>query len=163
MKDKVAIIIWILLGVLSLATIGYVIYGLTAPKASDIIEIDLDEDETVHTVEFENLCMIPGESSKYTLRLRNKGNKDFDLSFSFNETEQGALKNFVRVQIVAKGEVLSDDLLADLFESQTHVLPFSLENAESFDVEIIYYMPSEVTNEAQNSEASFNLVIQVVN
>ena len=90
--------------------------------------------------------------------------KQYDLSLDFIETEEKTLKHFARVQIVANGDVVCDELLATVFEDEDIILPIDFtEDNKSIELKIVYYLPIEIGNEAKNAEAVFELLLTANN
>ena len=67
------------------------------------------------------------------------------------------------MKIVANGEVISDELLADAFEKEKIVLPVDFDEGENTELKIVYYLPLDVGNEAKNAEAVFELLLTASN
>ncbi len=126
------------------------------------IVVNLSDDNT-EIVEFEALTLVPGEQCEYRIKLKNKNANEYDLSLDFVELEDKTLKNFARVKIVSKDEVLYDELLADAFEDENIVFPIDFEVFRNTELRVIYYLPIEVGNEAKNAEALFKLVLTASN
>lgn len=126
------------------------------------IEVQMEDGET-QSVEFKNLSLVPGEECEYTIKLENSGFGKYDLNLAFVETEEKTLKNFARVKIMAKGEVLCDELLATVFENRDIVLPVDFGEDKNTELRIVYYLPIEVGNEAKNAEAIFELLLTANN
>lgn len=124
----------------------------------NVIDVSVGED-TVQTVEFHNLCLLPGEQCSYTLSLSSKKAEQYNLTLQFVETEEKTLKHYAYVRIEADGQILCDQLLAEAFEGETMVLPVDFSQNRNTELNITYYMPIEVGNEAENAEAIFELRI----
>ena len=77
--------------------------------------------------------------------------------------EEKTLKKYARVKIVADGEVISDELLADAFEKEKIVLPVDFDDKKNTELKIVYYLPLDVGNEAKNAEAVFELLLTASN
>ena len=122
-----------------------------------VIRIDLDD--RIEPVAFENLCLIPGDSCTYTIRLTGDAAKKYDLHLSFEETQEKNLKNFACIRIESNGQVLCDELMATVFAGEGIDLSVALNRGQQQDLIITYYMPIEVGNEAQNAEAFFDLLV----
>ena len=160
MDDKPAVAITIILTVLSLACIGMVLYRIFFHVPSDVFEVEFSDKQMEQTLSFSDLCVIPGDKTEYTIKVGNYVKSRFDLHLIFSETMEGNLDEFLRVRVSANGRVLSDELLCDMFEMQSLDIPFSLENGETFKLTITYYMPLEVSNDAQNAQTAFDLTIK---
>lgn len=120
------------------------------------VEIENGESEVV---EFEKFGLVPGESTEYTLYLSTNDGPTKHVTLEFSEQEDSPLKEFVRVKVLVNDEETCDELLADLLDGQKITCAGDLSSAEEFKITIIYYMPTEVGNEAANTEAWFNLYI----
>ena len=79
------------------------------------------------------------------------------------ETEEGTLKHYARVKILANDEVLHDELLATAFENDNIVIPIDFRKDKNTELKIVYYLPLEVGNEAKNTEAVFELQLTASN
>ena len=130
---------------------------LTTEEERNSINVHINE-SSEKTLEFNDLCLLPGESCEYTIKLSGERSKQYDLSLAFTDVdEEKTLKDFVRVRIESGGETVSDELLADAFESEDIVLPIDFENGKNTEILIVYYLPIDVGNEAKNAEAFFEL------
>ncbi len=125
-------------------------------KTGNIIHIYLEDGKT-QAVEFKDLSLIPGDSREYRIKLQGSLADGYMVRLNFVEEEEKTLKNFAYVKIIAEGEVLCDQLLAEAFEDDSMVLPVNFREEEYTDLTIIYYLPVEVGNEAKNAEAIFSL------
>ena len=146
------------LAVMILIGIALLIYTHFALDRDDVIRMDL-EDEDGGTVQFEDLCLLPGESSEYTLLITNKLKNEFNTVIKFTEKEDGTLKNFAHVKIEKGDEVIYDELLSDAFSDDGITLPVKYGKKNSVKLKVTYYLPSEVGNEAENAEAVFELQV----
>ncbi len=127
----------------------------------DVIYLAPDDGKT-HSVEFENLKLLPGEQCEYTVTL--KGDlSDCVVFLDFEEKEDKTLKNFARVRISADGNTVCDELLADVFGADAISLPADLCGGKQTELEIVYYLPEDVGNEAKNAKAVFELLITASN
>ena len=135
---------------------------LATENDRDVIDVQLDEGKT-QSVKFENLSLVPGQECEYTIRLEKVSMDECDLSLDFVETDEGELKKFARVKIIANGEVLCDEKLADAFEGESVVLPVDFGESKNTELKIVYYLPTEVGNEAKNATAAFELRLTASN
>ncbi|MBQ7378962.1 MAG: hypothetical protein IJW70_04690 [Clostridia bacterium] len=160
------IIMWVLLiggSVLTLIGVALMILtGATGVGEDDEIVVDLASEST-QVIEFENLCLIPGESCEYTITLKGEHADRYELLFDFVELEEGTLKNFARVKIQSGDKVLYDELLAAAFEQEHLALPVDFDRKQNTELTIIYYLPIEVGNEAKNAGAVFELHVKASN
>ena len=154
----------ILISASVLIIVGVALMGFVLATSDDrnVMNICLEEGKT-ESVEFENLCLLPGQSCEYVIKLKRDSAKEYDLSFDFVETEEKALKNFARVKIISNGELIYDELLAKAFESQNVVLPVDFNDDKNTEITIVYYLPIDVGNEAKNAEAAFELLLTASN
>lgn len=138
-------------------------YLTVTEEERSAIEVHLEEGKT-ETVSFENLCLIPGERCEYELALDGGRAKQYKVAFDFVEIKEGTLKNYACARIESKTGVLYDGLLAPLLEENgTLKVSVDFEEEVNTDLKIIYYLPIEVGNEAQNAEALFELHLTASN
>ena len=144
--------------------VGIVLMGwlLATKNQRDVIEIKLEDGET-ESLTFENLALIPGEECEYAVQLKKAGADQFQLMLNFVETEEKTLKNYARMKIIANGEIIRDELLATVFQSDPIVLPVDFDEEKNTELKIVYYLPIEVGNEAKNAEAVFELQLTASN
>ena len=157
---KKRIFMWIVMTVSSVITIvGIVLMAnmMATEEERNAINVYINE-STEKTLEFKDLCLLPGESCEYTIKLSGERSKQYDLSLAFTDVdEEKTLKDFVRVRIEAGDETVCDELLADAFKGEDIVLSVDFENGKNTEILIVYYLPIDVGNEAKNAEAFFEL------
>lgn len=157
---KKILIMRIGLVVLSLFIItGVVLMASTMAENNrkNTISIRLEEGKT-EELEFEDLCLIPGESTEYVVKIRNYTTDNYDLKLDFIETEERTLKNYLRVKIEADGKQVCDELLCTVFDKDLNI-PIDSREKKTVELHILYYLPYEVGNEAEETEALFKLEI----
>lgn len=116
------------------------------------------EGRTTSTVEVNNLVLYPATSRTYTVHLRCKASGTYHISLSYEEKNNGGLKPFVNVTVKAGGQTQWSGTLEDLLAGNaTPTFSGELQEKDSFDVQIIYEMPGEVGNEAQDTFADFDV------
>ncbi len=142
----------------ALILIGVMLLGwmYSNKDAKSEIVVKLGEGET-ELVEFERLSLVPGEECTYTVRLKKSDVNQYKLKLDFVETEEGTLKNSARVKILSNGESVYDQLLATAFDSNGIFLHVDFAEEKNTELEIVYYLPLDVGNEAKNAEAMFEL------
>ena len=136
------------------ATLTVVMY--TTEEEQSVMELCLEEGAT-ETFFFEAHSLLPGEECEYAIKLTGERTENYILYFDFRETEEGALKNFLRAKICINGMLVYDELLATLFESDTLCLPIDFTSGETQELQIVYYLPVETDNGAKNTAAIFEL------
>ncbi len=159
------IIIWVLMvggGVLTLIGVALMMWTGAGQGEDDEIVVDLASEDT-QVIEFENLCLIPGESCEYTITLKGEHADRYELLFDFVELEEGTLKNFAFVKIQSGDQVLYDRLLSEAFAQEHLALPVDFDKEQNTELTIIYYLPIEVGNEAKNAGAVFELHVKASN
>lgn len=160
-RGKLTRIVLIITCVLILIGIALMAWMLVNRNNRNVIHIDLDDQ--IDPIGFKNLCLIPGESCAYTLRLTGDEAEQYDAHLRFEETQVGTLKHYAYIRIEANGQVLCDQLMATMFEGETIDLFVDLRQVEQQEITITYYLPIEVGNEVQNAEAVFDLLITASN
>lgn len=155
---------WVLIAGCILILIGSILacWILATEDERNLIDVRLSGDKTKE-IYFESLELVPGESCEYTIQLKSTNAKKYDLSFDFVEVEDGGLKNFACVKITSGGEILYDDLILAAFEKNDFVFPVDFKEGKNTEINIIYYMPVDVGNEAKNTNALFKLLLTASN
>ena len=150
--------------VLILAGSGLMAYFVANPDRGDVISVDLGK-KSGDTVTFDDLSLLPGESAEYEILLGGDVKSDCDVSLKFAESGNKDLKKFVYAKIEYNGKNVygKDMLLDELFKADAVTFPCELSNGEDHIIKITYYMPVEVSNEAENAEADFVLKIVASN
>lgn len=136
-------------------------YFLISADQKQIVKVEI-EDSSVENgvlVPFEKLGLAPGENCGYTLVVDVKDTSQYDLTLAFYEKADGALADYARVRIEVNKEVLRDQLLSELFEDNVLTLHVDLRGKKRERVKITYYLPAEIGNEAQETEAFFELLV----
>lgn len=150
------------ISVMILTCVALWVWVQNAKSQENVIHVHLRED-TVQIVEFDHLTLIPGESCNYTVSVSSTKGKAYDLMLQFVETEEKTLKNFAYVRIESGGEIVYEQLLKDAFRDDALVLPVDFSENRNVELDVTYYMPVEVGNEAENAEAIFELRIAAGN
>ena len=127
------------------------------------IEVYLSDGKT-QAIRFDDLDLVPGDSCEYEIALKSEFAKKYDLILDFADlAEEGTLKNFVRVKIMADDEAVCDELLADVIANDDLVLPVDFKENKNTKLKVVYYLPLEVGNDAKNAEALFELRLTATN
>ena len=148
--------ILIAISVLIIVGVALLIWTLATDDDRNNIEVSLFDEET-ETIKFESLCLLPGDSCEYTVRLKSDNTKKYELKLDFTETEERTLKNYARVRIIAHDEIVYDELLKEAFEDEGIILHVNFKENKNTELKFIYYLPTHVGNEAKNAEAIFEL------
>ena len=137
---------------------GVVLMALTlaSPNSSFIKEVTLNDDGVEQELEMSANGLIPGDSREYTLNLKGQSTGDYLLNFEFVELNDGALKNFVKVTLQC-GDKSDTYNLSDLLGGQVATLKIKTIAKQTTVVKVIYSIPSEVGNEAQNATVDFTV------
>ena len=162
-KSNLMRIILIAGSVLIIVGVSLMGWMLATENERGVIEVKLEDGKT-ESLAFEAFTLVPGEECEYTIQLEKTSASKYDLELDFVDTDkEKTLKDFARVKIVANGEVISDELLADAFEKEKIVLPVDFDEGENTELKIVYYLPLDVGNEAKNDEAVFELLLTASN
>ena len=161
-KRRMTQVVLIAVSVLLLGGAALLYWAMDTQDDRNVVRVQLDAGET-ETIQFERLCLIPGETCEYTVSLSGSHAKQYTLNFDFVETEVGTLKNYARVKIVANGTVVCDELLATAFERTDLALEVDFDAEKNPELSIVYYLPIEIGNEAKNAEALFELLLTASN
>ena len=148
--------------VLILVGVGLMTWMLVTEDERNNIVVDLFDDDP-DSLKFESLSLVPGQECEYNVRLKSEHSKTYDLEFDFVDLGEGTLKNFARVKVIANGNVVCDELLADAMEDDNIVFPVDFKANDKNEIKIVYYLPLDVGNEAKKAEAQFELVLTASN
>lgn len=152
-----------LTAVLILVTVALSLYYICVRNNRNVIQLNISADES-YSVDFKALALLPGDDISYTLRVKSEEKQKYKMTLKFNETDtEQKLKDFVYVRIEMGDEVIYEKLLADSFTDEALSLDVDFTNVKKNEFRITYHMPEEVGNEAQNSEAFFELHITAEN
>ena len=135
-KSKFMRIVLVVASALILLGVGLMSWMIKTENDRNNIKVDLSDG--ADAIKFDNLSLIPGEQCEYNVTLKDDHSKEYDLTLDFVELEEKTLKNFVRVKILANGELICDELLADLFENEDVVLSVDFNDRKTNDLKIIY-------------------------
>jgi len=127
-----------------------------------VINVDLS-DEIDSVIEFKDLALIPGEECKYTVKLAGEAGVRYGVELAFSEKGDSPLKQYAYARLEFDGEVIYEELMSELLDEDGTRLSLDLETGKDSIVEVTYYLPEEVGNEAQNAEAVFELRITANN
>lgn len=144
---------------------GLAIYFIVETNRDySMIDVKLNNKQDEYRVEFEHLNIVPGSEVTYTVSLKGHRDEECDVFLSFSDSDSAlTLKEYVYAKVTLNGEVVCDELLKDLFEKDRVELSYKFKNGEKYQLLVTYYMPLHVGDEAQNAEASFDLVITITN
>lgn len=147
----------IVLCILILIGVTLIVYLLNSDRS--IINVVIGGEEAV-PVRFERLGLSPGEKCGYTVRLGSDTRTAYTVTLEFRDLDPTlTLKQFAFVRVETEGDVICDGMLSDVFSAGEYILTVDLSDGARHDIAVTYYMPEEVGNEAQNAEASFELLI----
>ena len=161
-KSKLMQIILIVGSILIIVGVSLMTWMLATEDDRNVIRVQIDEGES-KPVKFEALTMVPGDECEYSVKLVKGGTNKFDLKFDFVETGDGTLKNYARVKIIVRDNVVYDDVLVNTLENKNILLSVDFGEDKNTEFQIVYYLPIDVGNEAKNAEALFGLMLTASN
>ena len=156
---RVVLIVGSILIIIAVTITGWL---LATEEERNVINVELAIGET-ECIEFDSLALVPGEECGYTVRFKKAAGNEYTLKMDFVELEEKTLKDFARMKIISGGEIIYDDLLAAVFEDENIVLPVNFAEKQNTELNIVYYLPIEVGNEAKKAEAIFELYVTASN
>lgn len=130
----------------------------TEDERNNVIKISLDAGDS-KPIEFEALCLLPGDECEYEVELIKGTTSTFYIDFNFVETGEGTLKDYARVKVISAGNTLYDALLADAIDRENILFPVDFDKDQNTKFKVVYYLPIDVGNEAKNAEANFELIL----
>lgn len=123
-----------------------------------VIQPDIRTGKT-QTMQFEDLCLRPGESCEYALRLSDEYAEKYRVCMYFTDLAPTlTLKKYAYVRMEKDGTVLCDMRLSELFERREVTAEIDFSTGENV-IHLIFYIPQTVGNEAQDAQASFRLLV----
>lgn len=161
-RKKIANISLLVMSTIILLGVALTVYFMITTD-THIIEVSVKPDET-NAIEFEKLYLRPGESCEYTLSLISEYEQAYSLVLQFEDRKPDmTLKNYAYLRMEKDGEVLCDTRLSELFERERISFAIDFTDGTKNEIHIVYYMPEDVGNEAQNTEADFKLLVKATN
>ena len=142
--------------------VALTVYVCQTAQDRKMICITLEKDQT-QTVEFETLELSPGEECEYTISLEKGKTESCEVAFLFEEAGSATIAKYTYVRIEMNGEVLYEQKLSESFSDEAITFGCDFSEQESYEVTVIYYMPKDIGNEAQNAQADFVLNITASN
>ena len=164
MRRTWARILLTLLSIFILIGVALTFYFIFNPRRSRVIELVVGADGGSETVSFEDLSLVPGSRSEYIIRLRSETEDHYAVSLDFSGSVSDGFRGNLTVEIECDG--LDGDrtfLLYELLLGKEILIYDKITPDEAYEIRITYYLPESVGNEAQNSEANFDLTITARN
>lgn len=128
----------------------------------DVLEIKLANGYT-KSIDFGDMSLIPGESRKYELKLTTNISGEKDIEFAFEKLGDSELVKFVYCEITVNDKVVCNRRLDMLTDGRSYTYTANTRLGQPLDVDIRYYMPESVSNEAQGASADIKLNITATN
>ena len=169
MRRKTQMILIIISSVIIL--VGAILTGIVqnyTKNRDNTTNISFTKDKTEQTVEFREMLIHPGETHDYSIYLTNKIEGECKLSVLFDEYKPNLLANelkkYVFVTVMLNGDaIVQNMLLEELFKTSLPEQDCILDAEEPVELKLSFYMPIEIGNEAEFTEAFFDLVIKISN
>ncbi len=139
---------------------GLSVYFVTNTDRRDVVRVELKEAET-ERITFDARGLLPGQDVGYGISLHTNLSETSDVLIAFEEAPQtaGGLKDFVWVRLVRDGKTFYEAPLASAFAQEAILLEQDITSGETISLEVIYYMPKEIGNEAQGLDGRFTLSV----
>ncbi len=129
-------------------------------KLSETITVSVDG-VLNETLTVEDLEINPGEEREWNIFLKSHVGGEFETSVSFEELADNGLKQFVDVAVYYNDQTVYDGTLTDLLSGNTVSFNNELDESNSNVLKIIFKMPIETGNEAQNTTADFYVKVEI--
>ncbi|MBQ8850432.1 MAG: hypothetical protein IJ011_08895 [Clostridia bacterium] len=166
MRNKVMAIVLTVSVLLILAAAGFTGY-LTyyAENRDNAIGVAVDGDG--ETVEFRDIVLHPGEAMEYELLLTHEAGGESVITLDFVDSAPEDIENnlisYINVEIILNGESRGVMPLTEAIEKDIPSISCELDDKEPVVLKVIYSMPLEIGNEAENAEGYIDLVITASN
>ena len=142
--------------------VGLVFWAMRNEREVTVIGISLSGDAS-SAVDFNDLAMIPGQKTEYTVRFASYSSKRYGVTLDFFEDEDkkayNTLKHYVRVRIEVGDEVLCDDVLERVMEGDPLGFNVDIRQRLNTEMKVTYYLPDDIGNEAKGAQAAFKLLV----
>lgn len=148
--------------VMILLGVALTVYVYKTAQEREMICVDLKGGQT-ESVEFQDLSLSPGEQSQYTISLKKGEIERYEVSLHFEATGSATIAKYTDVRVEMNGELLCERKLSECFNDEALTFDCDFSDQEKYDVTVIYSMPKDVGNEAQNAQADFVLNITASN
>lgn len=146
--------------------VGLMIWAMWNEQEVNVIDVRLSDGASA-PVEFNDLSMLPGDSTDYTIRFSSYSSDQYHVTLDFLEDEDdkasNTLKHFVKVRIDVDGKTVCDDLLKNAIDGKVIDFPVDVGKGVNTKVQVTYYLPDDVGNEAKGAKADFKLHIHASN
>ena len=149
---------------IALCGVAGVILMNTLKMAEGKFEGDLRigrDGEASDTLEINELGLIPGSQMEYTVHMTSRIAGDYTLTLDFEEIAESPLKDFVIVELLHDGVLLTSAPLHEALEGEALTSACYLSAEDTSDLIVRFKMPVEVGDEAKNLTASFEINLQV--
>lgn len=161
MKKGVAISLVLSLCVLLLISVGCIFVFKDNQNYFDK-NITLESNELIHeSFEIKKLDLHPGAEIEYRVNFYSKVDDKLNLSISFNEIKPGELKKYVNLEVEYKNNKATNSLEYYLTNDVTIDFSLDVSKDEKSTVYFRYMMPIDIGNEAQNTTADFEIVLDI--
>ena len=145
----IAAVLLLLVGVALMAVL------LTTPNNTLVHDVTLDDNQVTHdSLNFSVNGLLPGQERGYTVNLKGTRSGNYAVSLEFVEKNEGALKNYIDVTVRC-GENERIYKLSELLGGTTVSITCKVTAAQPTVIQVIYTIPQEVGNDAQNATADF--------
>ncbi len=159
-KRKTIIIIAVSLVVLIISLI-LILYLLGDCNGVDD-RVMIDSDGVVsEEYEVNSLELYPGADHKFEVSISTKVSGNFNVTLNFSEISDGGLKPFIIVDIIYNDELVKSERLSTLLNGDAITFEGEVKTSRSSNLKIIYKMPIETDDTAQDTTASFNVGLKI--
>lgn len=103
----------------------------------------------------------PGMKKESKLKIKTKEKGIYSVTLEFIEVEEGDLKKYLDVFIIVDDEVIINSSLEEILNSN-NLISFKKEIDSSIDLKVVYEMPKDIGNEAQNTNNRINIKVNAM-
>ena len=158
MKQKSITILTVSLIVLGMLGVMLIVYVNQAHEEfKESVQVN-ESGVTEQVLVVRDLMLNPAEKKQYEVELTCLASGQFDITLDYDEIENGGMKPFVNVRIFCEEQELYSGTLVDLLDNgRTVVFREALHATEPLVLCMVYEMPYETGNEAQEKLIRRNL------
>lgn len=165
-KAKYAISYTLLIFMSALILIGaaLTLYFINVLDRHELLAVDIEKAGDTDTVTFTSLDIVPGESREYVVLLNLSDVGEYDLRIDFSRAAENEFEKYLYVKIELEGEIICDKLMSSFMRTGAELeIDDSVDGEQQYELKVTYYLPSDVSNEAQVATADFDLTVTATN
>ena len=115
-------------------------------------------DDDVKIINFNDLTLIPGHKTDYTVLINSNYSKNYIIELLFLENNNNQVNNYLYVELLIDDEVIYENTFNEVKSDTIRFSKFIKRN-EPLKIKVVYYLDKNTGNEIQNEEIDIELKI----